>query len=316
MKRTISLLVILLMTTAVWAQEELEKIVDIHANIAEGATEADENKSPWIYGGNFTLTFNQVSLTNWVAGGENSISGNAGILLTANYHKGSNKWDNTLDLGYGLVQQGNEDIVKKNEDKIDFSSQFGRRATDKWFYSALFGFKSQFDKGYNYPDVDNAISDFMAPAYLMLSAGMDYKPNDKFSVLLAPITGRMTVVNDKALSDIGAFGVEPGSTSRTEMGGFVKVNYKDSFIKEKLMVRSRLELFSNYIEKPENVDVNWELVLDMKISSYITARFQMLMIYDDDAKIGIDSTGDGEIDKYVAKLQIKELVGIGFSYRF
>jgi len=318
MKRLLLVFALPFIVLMVNAQDDLDKIVDIHSAKAEEATPADSTKAenPWKYGGNFSVTFSQVSLTNWVAGGENSISGNASVLLTANYQKGKNKWDNTLDLGYGLTRQGGEDITKKNEDKIDFSSQFGRKASKHWYYSALFGFKSQFDKGYNYPDVDNVISDFLAPAYLLTSVGMDYRPSEKFTVLLSPITGRMTIVNVKELSDAGAFGVDPGKTTRTEMGGFVKVNYKDSFFEDKLGVRSRLELFSSYLDKPQNIDVNWEIAFDLKLGNYITARFQTIMIYDDDSKIGVDTNDDGEVDKQVAKLQIKELLGIGFSYKF
>jgi hypothetical protein len=302
MKRILLLLISVTFYFFSFSQEGLEDIVEIHTTILKETPEADTTAKEklWKFGGNFSLTFSQVSLTNWVSGGENAISGTVGTLLTANYTKGKTKWDNTLDLGYGLTKQG-EDKVIKNEDKIDFSSQFGKKASDKWLYSSLLGFKTQFAEGYNYPNDSVVISNFLAPAYIIISGGMDYRPSDKLSLFLSPITGRLTIVSDKKLSDKGAFGVKKGSNTRSEMGGFVRIVYQDKLFSENFSIRSKLELFSNYIEKPENVDINWEVSLNLKLGNYITARFQTLMVYDDDM---------------VAKLQVKELFGIGFSYRF
>jgi hypothetical protein len=297
------LLVTLLFSSYSFAQEDLEKIVDVHKEIEktiEAALDTTAQKI-WKFGGNTTLTFSQVALTkSWIAGGENSISANAGVLLTANYHKELTKWESTLDLGFGLAKQGEQAMIK-NEDKIDFSSQYGRKASEKWFYSALLGFKTQFYEGYKYPDVNDVISDFMAPAYLMVSAGMDYKPNDKFNMMLSPLTGRLTIVNNQQLADVGAFGVTPGENTRAEMGGFVKISYNDQFWEDRLTLRTKLELFSNYIEKPENVDFYWEVSLILKLSNYITARLSTFMMYDDDA---------------IPELQFKEVFGVGFGYKF
>ncbi len=284
-----------------FSQEGLDEIVELHTTIVSDAPKADTTETkPWKYSGTFTLTFSQVSFSNWVAGGEEAISGNASTLLSATYLKGNNKWENTLDLGYGLTRQGKDKIIK-NEDKIDFSSQFGRKASKQWFYSGLLGFKTQMDKGYKYPNDSVVVSDFLAPGYFLSSLGMEYRPNEKISVFISPATGRLTIVNVPELSALGAYGVNPGETTRMEMGGFVKILFNDKFFEDKLVVRSKLELFSNYLEKPENIDVNWELSLDLKVGNYITARFQTIMIYDDDA---------------IARLQIKELFGVGFSYRF
>jgi hypothetical protein len=302
MKRILLLLISVTFYFFSFSQEGLDDIVEIHTNILKETPDVDTTAKEklWKFGGNFSLTFSQVSLTNWVSGGENAISGAVGTLIAANYTKGKTKWDNTLDIGYGLTKQG-EDKVIKNEDKIDFSSQFGKKASDKWLYSSLIGFKTQFAEGYSYPNDSVVISNFLAPAYIIISGGMDYRPSDKLSLFLSPITGRLTIVTDQELSDKGAFGVEKGSNTRSEMGGFVRIVYQDKFFSENFSIRSKLELFSNYIEKPENIDINWDVSLNLRLGNYITARFQTLMVYDDDM---------------VAKLQVKELFGIGFSYRF
>ncbi len=300
---TKTLAILLCLSFHVAAQEGLDEVVELHSSIEGEETPADTAEiKPWKYGGNFSLTFNQVSLTNWVAGGENAISGNAGALFTFGYQKDKVKWENILDLGYGLTRQG-EDKMIKNEDKIDFSSKYGRRASEQWFYSSLLGFKTQFDEGYKSPDDDEVISNFMAPAYLLASIGMDYKPNDNFTLFLSPITGRMTVVNSEELTsqEGGAFGVPQGETSRGELGGFVKAIYKKKFMEEKISFRTKLELFSSYLDKPQNLNIDWEVSLNLKVGDYITARLQTHLIYDEDA---------------AREVQFRELFGLGFSYNF
>jgi len=263
--------------------------------------------SYWKKGGMGTITFSQVSFYQWAAGGENSYSGNAFLNLFANYKKEKVSWDNTLGLGYGLLKQGS--LTKKSDDRIDFSSQFGMEASEKWNYSALLGFKTQFAEGYNYPDTQNKISDMFSPAYLTTSLGMGYKPNDKFSLFLSPLTGKMTFVLDDSLSNAGAFGVDPGSKFRAEFGGYAKLSYVQEIMKN-VSLQGKIDLFTNYLKNPENIDVNAEIMLTMKINEFLAATFSTMVIYDDDVTLLQDdgSSGPG--------LQVKEVFGVGLSYKF
>lgn len=263
--------------------------------------------SYWKKGGMGTLTFSQVSFYQWASGGENSYSGNAFLNLFANYKKETVSWDNTLGLGYGLLKQGPQ--TKKSDDRIDLASQFGMKASEKWNYSALLGFKTQFDKGYNYPDVTHKISDLFSPAYLTISLGMDYKPSDRFNIFLSPLTGKMTFVLDDSLSADGAFGVDPGKKFRAEFGGYAKIVYKVELMKN-VDLQTKLDLFSNYLKNPGNVDANAEFLITMKINEYLSATFNTLLIYDDDINLIQDdeTVGPG--------LQVKEIFGIGLSYKF
>jgi hypothetical protein len=263
--------------------------------------------SYWKKGGMGTLSFSQVSFFQWASGGEDSYSGNTFLNLFANYKKENLSWDNTLGLGYGLIKQGNE--TKKSDDRIDFTSLFGVKASEKWNYSAMLGFKTQFDKGYNYPNDSIKISDLFSPAYLTISLGMDYKPNDKFNIFISPLTGKMTFVTDDSLSYYGFFGVDPGKKFRAEFGGFVKAVYKQPIMKNVDML-AKIDFFSNYLKKPGNIDVNAEFLITMKINEFLAATFNALFIYDDDVKLlqSDNSTGPG--------LQVKEVFGLGLSYKF
>lgn len=280
----------------------------------------------WKTGGIVSLNFSQTSLTNWAAGGQNSFAGNGIVNLYANYKNEKSAWDNSLDIGYGLLRQGKDDL-RKTDDKIDLLSKYGKEAFGKWYFAGLMQMKTQMTPGYNYPNDSIYISKLFAPAYVLVALGMDYKPNDALNLFLSPLTGKFTFVNDEVLANAGAFGVEPavydnlgtlitqGKTSRYEIGGYLRFIYKKDLF-ENVSFQTKLDVFSNYIEEPQNLDINWENLISMKINKFITATIGTHLIYDDDIMIGIDSDGDGNVDKQGPRTQFKEVFAIGFSYKF
>jgi hypothetical protein len=297
------------------------------AQITEAEKKLREHPSDtiigWKKGGVFTATVAQTSLTNWVAGGQNSLSVNGLFSGFANYRKGKSVWDNSLDLGYGLIKQGKNEAFRKTDDKIDILSKYGREAFKNFYYSALMNFKTQMTPGYNYPDDTIKISDLFSPAYLTLALGMDYKPNAYFSAFIAPITGKFTFVTDKQLSDLGAFGVKPGHTSRSEFGGYLRAIYsrndfKSEFLKN-VSFTTKIDLFSNYLEKPQNIDVSWETLIAMKVNKYLSFNFTTHLIFDDNIAVPYDRNNDGNIEtgeSVRSKIQFKEIFGVGLSYKF
>lgn len=258
----------------------------------------------WKRNGDFTLNFSQVSFSNWAAGGKNSVSGVALYNYAANYLKDRMSWDNSLNLGYGLLKEGSNELIK-SEDKMEFNSKAGYRMApeSKWFYSGLLGFRSQFANGYKYPDTDNRISALFAPAYLSFALGADYKPSDKFSLFLSPIGSKFTFVGDDELAPL--FGLKDGKNMRAEMGGSLRSELKLPIATNVDMVTT-LGLFSNYLHNPQNIDVNWDFRVNMKINKYLSANLITNMIYDDDI----------QIDGKNSLVQWKQLFGAGFSYKF
>ncbi len=266
----------------------------------------------WDKGAVATLNFSQVSLTNWAAGGQNSLSGVALFNGFLNYKKNKFTWESMLDLAYGMTKTGKDPWVK-NEDRIDFASKAGQYAFKNWYYSGLLGFKTQFAEGYELPTDANYISKLMAPAYLTISLGMDYKPCKYFSMFISPLTSKMTFVMDDYLSNLGAFGVEPGKQFRPELGGYAKFAVKYDIMKN-VNVQSKLDLFSNYLHNPQNIDVAWDVLVSMKINKFLTATLSTNLIYDDDIDIAFKQD-DGTIKKHPA-IQFKEMFGLGLSYKF
>jgi hypothetical protein len=263
---------------------------------------------PWKNGGKFSLNFSQTSLTNWAAGGQNAISFNSFFNYFADFTKGKSLWENRLDLAYGLTKEGKADF-RKNDDKIDFSSKYGRQATKTLYYAALYNFKTQFDNGYNYPNDSVIISKFLAPAYTSIGAGLDWKPKEYISVYISPVTGRWVIVNDDELSGQGAFGVEKGKKVKTEVGAAARIEFMKDLIKN-VNLKTKLELFSNYLEHPENVDVYWDVMIVMTINKWLSASLNTTLAYDDNIRI-MDK--DGNIGP---RTQFKEIFGVGFTYGF
>lgn len=257
----------------------------------------------WKKGGFIGLNFTQVNLSQWAQGGENSLSLASNINLFANYKTAKVDWQNTLDLGYAILSTTSGG-VKKSDDKIDLTSKYSRNMSAHWLYGALLNFKSQFTNGYNYPDDSTVVSKFLSPGYITLALGFTYKPVDYFEVFLSPATGKVTMVNDKLLSDLGAYGVDPGKTSKMEFGAYLNMKFKKD-IMQNVTLTSKLELFNNYTDKDKNnakkIDVNWESSLNMKVNKYITASITTTVFYDANV---------------VERTQFKELLGIGFGYKF
>jgi hypothetical protein len=275
------------------------------------AQEESDTLKHWKAGGNSAFNFSQVSLSNWAGGGKNSVSGTVLFNAFLNYTKNKCAWENTLDIGYGLTQQGVENLVK-TEDRIQIVSKYGYQASKRWFYTALADFKTQMDLGYKDPTENTILtSKFMSPAYLLLSLGMDYKPNENFSMYLSPLTSKMTFVNDEALSNQGAYGVDPGDNMRSEFGASIKSIYQKENLIENVNFKTKLNLFSNLINHPERVDVEWETIFDFKVNSFLSANLATTLLYDHDIKY-VDEDGI----EHGPRVQFKQLFGFGINYAF
>lgn len=274
------------------------------------AQEEPKKDTLWTTSGSTTLNFSQVAMSNWAAGGVSSMSAVFMFNYAANYKKDKLSWDNTFDFRYGFIKEKDEDL-RKSDDNIDINSKLGIVAKGNWNYAFLLNFKSQFAPGYNYPRIDNdsPISKFMAPGYLNIGAGMDYK-TDNFSAFLSPVSGKFTFVLDDILAEQGAFGVDPGKNTRGEFGATVKLTYKKEILKN-VTFDTKLDLFSNYFDNPQNIDVDWTGKLDMKVNDYLSANLIIQMIYDDDIDIEDTETGTKG-----PKLQIMEMFGVGLTLKF
>lgn len=269
--------------------------------------EADTTDWTWKRGGTVSAQLNQGSLRNWAAGGDRfSMAINSYINYFVFYKKDKHVWDNTFDFNFGMVQTTSLG-TRKNDDRIDLLSKYGYNFDGKLYLTGLFNFRTQFFDGYTYSgNVGTFSSTFLSPAYMLTSVGVDYKRTN-FSAFVSPLTSRVVIVANDFLSSKGSYGVPPGSHAVNEMGAFASLNYND-LLPRNVNYKGRLDLFSNYLAKPQNIDVFMTNFFSFKINKYLSATYTLDVIYDDDVKLFGDS-------KDAPSLQLKSLIGIGFLMR-
>lgn len=276
-----------------------------------------KDTSYWKIGGMNALTSSQISLINWAAGGENSISFLPSLGLFADYRRRRHSWENSVNLAYGFIRQGAAAFTKA-DDNLGAVTKYGYQISNgntQWYFSGLLDFRTQFNRGMSTSKPDSVISRFMAPAYAVIGLGIDFKPNEAWSLNYVPATGKFTLVSDNQLANNGAYGVMPGQNVRIELGSFLKLEFEKEILTNVVM-KSRVELFTNYVKNLGNVDVSWQNTITMKVNKWITVNHFSHLIYDDDVKMEIDVDSDGQIDKLKSIVQYKSVLGVGISIRF
>ncbi len=273
------------------------------------------------------LDFNQIAFVNWSAGGDNSISGLLKGDFSRKYIKGRMIWDNTLNVRYGVNKQSDREL-RKTDDVLELNSTFGYKssAASDWYYVSKLNFKTQFTDGFNYPNTDDPVSKWLAPAYLYVGVGgeyMDSKTGIKYYI--SPLTYKATFVNDQTLADQGAFGVDPaikdedgtilrhGKRSKAEVGLLVSTEWKKEIFTN-IFIDTKLTLYSDYIDQFGNIDVMWDLKLDMKVNDFVRANVGINLIYDDNVKNKVERGGVQVMEG--PKVQFKQTLGVGLVYSF
>ena len=253
----------------------------------------------WTKKGQVTLLFNQSIFNNeWLAGGTTNFSGNLGLNYDFNYKKGAVIWDNKCIVAYGLTKIKAAEIASKTDDRLELNSLWGKKASNVWYYSIFFNFKTQMDSGF---DVNqNKISRFFSPAFFQFGPGILWKKNNNLSLNFAPTTAKLILVNNH-FTELGpSFGVLQGDNSRFEFGASISA-YCKLILMTNVSIENRLNLYSNYLEDPQNVDVDYQMNVVMKINRYLSANIALQTIYDDNA---------------IKAVQVREVFGLGANYGF
>lgn len=300
----------------------MKKLAILLSLLALGATlsaqEADT--SYWKKSGVATLNFTNTGFSPyWQAGGIPSVSLGGLVNLAGNYEKANITWSNTLDLGYGVIRQGGADAGwRKNDDRIELTSKFGSKINDKLSASSLLNFRTQFAPGVTFNsagEVQDTISRFLAPAFINLGVGIDYKPSADFSLYYAPINGKVTIVSDTAFSLLYMPADFQGKNARFELGSFLNVKFKKTLMTN-VILQSKADFFMNYLTNFGNVDVNWENLIAFQVNKYITTSFFTHLIYDDDIRFAIVDDAGQPTGRTGPRTQFKHVLSIGLTYKF
>lgn len=267
------------------------------------------HKTGWKKGANINLGLAQGNTSNWAAGAEkSSLAINANVNLFATYKTEKSRWINNLDMFYAL-QKTTTLGTRKTDDRFDYYTKYTRTINKKWSFGVVGNFRTQFSEGYDYNKTPLELtSASFAPAYLTIAPGFDWTPVDYFNVFLSPISARWTFVSEKYAGLGERYGLDPGKSARLEAGAYISAVFKRDIAKN-VNLRSRLDLYSNYLANPQNVDIFWTNVLTMKVNKWLGVSYNFDLIYDDDVRLfGPNSNAP--------RTQIKSLLSVGLTTKF
>ncbi len=308
MKKLLLLAVFFIAPLTIFSQEENPK---------------DTIPNGWTRAGNISLLFNQAAFNaEWTGGGTSNYSGNLSLSYDFNYKHDKLSWNNRLIGEYGITKNRDDKYSRKTNDRLELNSILGRQIKESnWYYSLFLNFKTQFAPGYEFnEDLEpedtgyrTETTHFLSPAYVQFGPGVLWKKSDNLYVNISPATAKFilvdkdfTTVNENVPGALDAynankyFGVDANETSRFEFGASLS-GYAKFDIMPNISAENILNLYSNYLEDPKNVDVDYTFNLVMKVNKYISSNFTFQAIYDDNAVQGF---------------QIREALGVGVTYGF
>jgi len=277
----------------------------------------------WKFRSELSWLLSQGVVTNWAKGGDDNIASILNVTSYLNYNNKVTKVNSatTVRFALGLQASGKPWDINKNLDFLEINSKIGHKAFGKFDLSGLFQFKTQFLPGYNYPNDSVKVSKFFNPATVIVGYGLDYKPDKNTSISFSPFSYKGTFVPDTANINQTKFGISSDRRSKNELGAYLIVSSKVSLF-EKVNMTNKLQLFSNFLSKPQNVDVDWEMITTININWFTELRLNIHLIYDDDTKLPVyDSENNPVIDingiqKKAPMVQFKEYMGLSFVFRF
>lgn len=265
----------------------------------------------WKKSGNAVFLVNQSSFSNWTSGGQSSISGTLKVDYNYNYSDDGWAWDTKIFSNFGLNKISGSEFLKKTDDRIEVNSVLGKKFNNdvigKWSYSSFFNFQTQFAKGYRFGKDSNGNpnrtekSRFFSPATLQLGVGLYWKKSKNFWINVAPMTGKLILVNRFFTETLNEnetyFGVKKGGNSRFELGASVRAYYKSEIFKN-INLENRLSLYSDYLDRPQNVDFDCTFNFVMKVNQYISTNLIFQFVYDDNE---------------IQRVQVREVLGLGLN---
>mgnify|MGYP000886656813 FL=1 len=292
---------LLLSSVAVFAQED-----QTNDGVAQDPTAAPTEEAPaprWTKGGNASLMFSQAAFNHdWTGGGTNNVAASLAMSYAFNYKKDKWAWDNNVFVDYGITKLEGDDYSRKTTDRFEVNSVLGYQLNNpQWYYSFFLNFKTQMTDGYKYESTGRTlINQMLSPGYLQFGPGMLWKKSDNLKVNLAPATSKITTAKSRWTETGPFYGVEQGKNIRYELGFYLN-GYAKFTVMDNVSFENILSLYSNYLDKPQNVDLDYTANIVMTINKYLSANFTFQAIYDDDA---------------AKAFQIREVLGLGVNYKF
>lgn len=267
--------------------EAKKKTDDAAANLTKKKADL---KDGWTKGGTINVNINEAGRNDyWVKGGDKSALGVKAILdYNFDQKKGKINWLNSLRARYGVTRStSTNDKFVKNDDYFNFSSTYGKEFRKSWSFAGFLSVESQFDHF------------FMTPGYIKVGPGVLYKPNAHFSMLVSPLMANITTKLAPSLKNVKAFGVDSAKTTAFGLGAFVQANLNYDLGKN-VNYKSVVTAYSNYLDHPGNVILDWSNLFTFTVNKYIGATISLNARYN---------------DLEIQHLQTQHGIGVGLSYK-
>lgn len=312
MNKLLTLCVALGLTSSLaFAQTDTRKTAE---ELDNKLTKTGEMKEGWTKGGLLTINLNHTSNDAWQGASDKyalAINGSLNYFAYRKWNK--NLWKNDLLMAYGVLRSSStEDLFRKNDDRLMFSSMFARQINKKLYYAASLDAFTQIAPGYDYNTVvktDSATGDksyllnssFLTPGNIRLGVGILYQPRTNFSVYLSPLTTNIYTKIHKDFRNVDFNGVEAGKSINFGLGAMMRADYFTT-INKTLTYKTRFVAFTDYLDRPfDKIDLDWINSILFSGNKYITVKLDVNFRY---------------YEQQIAKLQVLEMLGIGFAYKF
>ncbi len=251
------------------------------------------------------LQFSQNYISkNWYQGGNDNMAILGIINGRFNYNNKKNiQWDNFVEwrLGFNSVDGDTTRFLNTNDDIVRGNSKLGVKAGGNWFYSTNMDFSTHLFNSYRGINSSQMRATFLTPLRFNLGVGMDYKYKNKLSIFIAPVSYRYIYANDTTNISQRSFGIERGQKVLSQLGSSFRVQNTINPSRD-VRIDSKFSFYTNY----EKVEIDWEIVGNFTINRFLTTRLMLNPRYDNTVILP---------DKEKAKIQFKQLLTFGLSYR-
>ena len=316
--------------SAVYAQVDEKTAADQALKTKVKSAEIDSAKY-WKFTGIVGANASQTGLFNWAAGGDNNVTAFVFANLTLSFKKDKWTWDSNLDTELGEMYSADLNPKwRKANDKIDFTTKVGYQMHPQFFLTLLGSFKSQYRPGFKYLNDEEGnkelISNWLSPSYTDLALGVEYRPNSIFTIGVYPVAGRMTTCMEESLREnYGLPMREDGTYKPVMLNMGLRINGGINYdLVKNLKIISTLTLFTPYtarLHDPENgqkfgnFDVDWDVAIAYQFLNVLNVSLRTSLKYYD--KVLIDGPAWGKYHEGPrARVQFKEVIGVGIGYSF
>ena len=289
-------------------------IAEVAPPLPVEAFETKIERRHWLKTFNANLQFSQAFVSpNWYQGGNNNVNALAALFYNVKLNPAFHPnllFEATFQYKLGMTNAP-EDKLRSysiSEDLLQINSTVGYKPVrwKRWYYSANLGFKTQMMNSFK-TNTNDMKAAFMSPSELNVGLGMTYnyvnpKKTVTFDVSLSPLSWNMkTCLNHKVNET--SVGLDAGQRVKNEFGSSAELKFFWQMCGN-ISYRSRLFVFTDY----SYAQSDWENTFMFTINRFLTTQIYVHARYDSKTPVSAENSWH--------KVQLKEILSFGFTYKF